>query len=117
MSSSSARKTSRPTPRPWNATAIQSPCGRPAWIEVRAERLPSRGRDSDPGIAARMREARRGASHYVECDYLVVNRDFDRALAEMRAIVAAERARRERRAAQLGTLLHDLTMESDGVNR
>jgi len=81
----------------------------PPSIEVLAERLRSRGQDSDQVIAARMREARREASHYVECDYLVVNRDFDHALAEMRAIVAAERARRERRAAQLGTLLHDLT--------
>jgi guanylate kinase len=38
-------------------------------------------------------------SHWAEYDYIVVNRDIERAVAEVEAILAAERLRRER---QLG---------------
>jgi guanylate kinase len=35
-------------------------------------------------------------SHWPEYDYVVVNRDVDDAFAEVRAILAAERRKRER---------------------
>ena len=35
-------------------------------------------------------------SHWPEYDYVIVNRDIDLAFAEIRAILAAERLRRER---------------------
>jgi guanylate kinase len=35
-------------------------------------------------------------SHWAEYDYVVVNRDLDRAFGEVRAILAAERLKRER---------------------
>ena len=36
-------------------------------------------------------------SHWSEYDYVIVNYDFKHALAEVRAILAAERLKRERR--------------------
>lgn len=60
-------------------------------------RLRGRNQDSDGVIAKRMQEARSEMSHYQEYDYLVVNEDFDVALADLTAIV---RARRLRNAAQ-----------------
>ena len=35
-------------------------------------------------------------SHWPEYDYVVVNRDLDRAFGDVRAILAAERLKRER---------------------
>ena len=56
-------------------------------------------------VARRMADAQSELSHYPEYDYLVINDDFDVALAELRAIVTAERLREPRQAARLaGTL-------------
>ena len=41
-----------------------------------------------------MAEAVEEMSHYVDSDYLVVNKDFDRALAELQAIVTSSAANR-----------------------
>ncbi len=61
-------------------------------------RLRGRSTDSQEEIARRLAAARaeiaRGASAY---DYLVVNDDLDRALAQVRAVLAHERARLEGR--------------------
>jgi guanylate kinase len=35
-------------------------------------------------------------SHWREYDYVIINRDLDQAFAELRAILASERLRRER---------------------
>ncbi|PID44132.1 MAG: guanylate kinase [Proteobacteria bacterium] len=51
------------------------------------ERLYGRGQDSDEIIEARMKEAENEISHYSEYDYLVVNDDFDTALAQMNSIL------------------------------
>ena len=51
-------------------------------------RLRGRGQDSDETIARRMRDAVSEMSHYTEFDYVVVNDDFDAALADLRAILA-----------------------------
>ncbi len=40
-----------------------------------------------------MRDSISEMSHYAEFDYLIVNDDFDTALAEMRSIVTASRLR------------------------
>jgi guanylate kinase len=52
-------------------------------------RLRSRGQDSDSVINRRMAEARDEASHYAEFDYLVVNEDFETALADLISILRA----------------------------
>ncbi|MDH4134067.1 MAG: guanylate kinase [Gammaproteobacteria bacterium] len=54
------------------------------------ERLTSRKQDSEEIIARRMREAVSEMSHYNEFDRLVVNDDFDAALADLRAILRGE---------------------------
>lgn len=59
-------------------------------------RLKSRAQDSDDVVARRMRQAADEMSHYPEYDYIVVNRDLDHSVADVQAILTAERLRRER---------------------
>jgi len=59
-------------------------------------RLHTRAQDSDAVIRARMDKAADEMSHWAEYDYVVINRDLDQAFADVRAILAAERLRRER---------------------
>jgi guanylate kinase len=54
-------------------------------------RLSARGQDDEATIARRMADAISEMSHFAEYDYLVINDDFDTALAELRAILAARR--------------------------
>lgn len=56
-------------------------------------RLRGRGTDSEETIASRMLAARSEMSHYDEYDYVVINEDFDRALAEIVAVFTARRLR------------------------
>ncbi|HEY1362751.1 MAG TPA: guanylate kinase [Xanthobacteraceae bacterium] len=60
------------------------------------QRLRARAQDSDDVIHARMAKAADEMSHWAEYDYVVINTDIDHAFAEIRAILAAERLRRER---------------------
>ncbi len=50
-------------------------------------RLRSRGTDSDAVIARRLQDAVGDMSHWREFDYVVVNQEFDRAVADLKAIV------------------------------
>ena len=59
-------------------------------------RLKTRAQDSRTIIKVRMAEAAGEMSHWPEYDYVVVNSDKSRALAELRAILAAERLKRGR---------------------
>lgn len=59
-------------------------------------RLRGRGQDSDEVIRGRMARSMAEASHWAEYDYVLVNRDLDETEAGVRAIVAAERLRRDR---------------------
>jgi guanylate kinase len=59
-------------------------------------RLHTRAQDDKKVIRARMAKAGGEMSHWAEYDYVVVNRDLDRAFGEVRAILAAERLKRER---------------------
>jgi guanylate kinase len=60
------------------------------------ERLKTRAADSDEVVVRRMRGASNEIQHWDEYDYVVVNFDVDRSAAAVRAILAAERLRRER---------------------
>ena len=62
----------------------------PPSLEELERRLRSRGQDSDEVIARRMRDARSEMSHQHEYTYRIVNDDFDRALAELNALINAE---------------------------
>ena len=59
-------------------------------------RLHTRAQDSDEVIRGRMARAADEMSHWAEYDYVIVNRDIEQAFAEVRAILAAERLKRER---------------------
>ena len=59
-------------------------------------------------IARRMADAMAEISHHDEFDYLVVNDDFDDALADLGAILAEDRLRYPRQAAARIDLRSDL---------
>jgi guanylate kinase len=59
-------------------------------------RLRTRAQDSDEVIHARMAKAADEMSHWAEYDYVVINSDIDHAFADVQAILAAERLKRER---------------------
>jgi guanylate kinase len=60
-------------------------------------RLRARAQDPEEVVRRRMAKAADEMSHWAEYDYIVVNRDIALAVDEVKAILAAERLRRERR--------------------
>ncbi|HQU66596.1 MAG TPA: guanylate kinase [Albidovulum sp.] len=68
----------------------------PPSIAELERRLRSRGQDSDTVIAGRMAKSESEISHWAEYDYVIVNDDLDRAEADLRTILTAERMRRDR---------------------
>lgn len=60
------------------------------------KRLNSRALDSAEVVAARMAKASDEISHYQEYDYIIINENVDRSLAELRSILLAERLKRRR---------------------
>ncbi len=69
----------------------------PPSIATLEERLRKRGQDSAETIAGRMDKSRDEISHWAEYDYVLVNDDLARAENNLRAILVAERLRRDRR--------------------
>jgi guanylate kinase len=65
----------------------------PSAAELR-KRLARRAEDDHATIGKRLANARDELDHWKEYDYVLVNRDLDRCFASLRAILAAERARR-----------------------
>ena len=65
---------------------------------VLERRLRGRGTDAEDVIQRRLRDAASDMTHWREFDHVVVNDDFERALAELQAIVAGlgEGSRRDR---------------------
>ena len=59
-------------------------------------RLRGRAQESEAEIARRLEIARAEISHWSDFDHVVVNRDFDRTVAEVRAILHAARSARAR---------------------
>jgi len=68
----------------------------PPTLEELERRLHRRAEDSDETIRKRMAKATDELSHWADYDYVIINHDLDRAFAEIRAILAAERCKRER---------------------
>tara|TARA_R110000868_G_scaffold158653_1_gene386937 strand:+ start:138 stop:791 length:654 start_codon:yes stop_codon:yes gene_type:complete len=60
-------------------------------------RLMGRAQDSAEVVAQRMSKAADEISHYREYDYIIVNRDLDESVDAVRAILTAERLKRDRR--------------------
>ena len=59
-------------------------------------RLHERGTDSEEIIAGRMKRAASEIGHWAEYDYVLINDDMTKCLEDVKAIIAAERLRRER---------------------
>ncbi|HEX5627927.1 MAG TPA: guanylate kinase [Usitatibacteraceae bacterium] len=76
----------------------------PSLAELR-RRLTARGKDSAEVIERRMASAREEISHVLEFEYIIVNEQFDVAVADLQAVVRAARLSRERRADRLARLL------------
>jgi guanylate kinase len=68
----------------------------PPSIPELKRRLDKRAQDDYETIHRRMAKAAAEMSHWAEYDYVVINRDLDQAHADVAAILAAERLKRER---------------------
>ncbi|MCH9673116.1 MAG: guanylate kinase [Gammaproteobacteria bacterium] len=72
----------------------------PPSLETLDKRLRERAQDSEETIARRMRDAVEEMSHFREYDFLIINDDFETALADLITIVNAERLRLPQQAAR-----------------
>ena len=85
----------------------------PPSIAALESRLMSRAQDSAKVVADRMAQSRSEISHWAEYDYVLVNDDLARAEGELRAILTAERLRRDRNPA-LVPFVQSLNEEFEG---
>ncbi len=69
----------------------------PPSIPELESRLRARAQDAADVVASRMEKSRDEISHWAEYDYVLVNENLAQCEGELRAIIAAERLRRERR--------------------
>ena len=67
----------------------------PPSLEILEERLRNRRSDRDDEINRRMARARDEIRDFRRYDFIVVNRDFDKALHDLRSIIIAARCRTE----------------------
>jgi len=59
----------------------------PPSLAALRQRLIARGQDSDEVIRRRMRDAQAEISHWSEFDFIIVNDEFDEALADLHSII------------------------------
>ncbi|MCE9687923.1 guanylate kinase [Shewanella sp. AS16] len=71
-------------------------------------RLTGRGQDSSEVIAARMAQAVSEMSHYDEYDFIIVNDEFEQALADLRVIIGSQRLTRASQCHTHNDMLNDL---------
>lgn len=76
--------------------------------EALVQRLYGRGQDDEEIISRRMAEAVSELSHHADADYLVLNKDFGTALADLRTIIAAQRLKRSQQTIALAATIADL---------
>ncbi len=75
-------------------------------------RLIGRGGDDASTIQRRMQAANNELSHHDECEFLVINDDFEQALSEIQGILAALREHREIQQKDLSQFIADLIAET-----
>jgi guanylate kinase len=86
-----ARQIKRRLPRDVVRVFILPPDGK-----TLERRLKGRNQDSEATVAHRMAAAAAEIAHWQEYDYVVINADVEESLASVKAILAAERLKRER---------------------
>jgi guanylate kinase len=77
----------------------------PSMVELQ-RRLEGRGTDNLEVIDFRMKRAAAEIGHWAEYDYVLINEDVERCAAKVKAIVEAERLRRERQPYLLNFVRH-----------
>jgi guanylate kinase len=87
----------------------------PSAAELRA-RLERRAEDSPEIITRRLQNALIEIGHWSKYDYILVNADLQKTFAELKEILATERAKRARKA-QLGPLIDSLRAELTRLSR
>jgi guanylate kinase len=79
----------------------------PPSVEELERRLRTRAQDSDEVVKKRMAKATAEMIHWAEYDYVIVNVDVEESVAQVQAILAAERLKRDRQGG-LGGFLRGL---------
>ena len=87
----------------------------PPSIEILRERLEKRGQDSQDVIKRRIEAASSEIKHANDCEYVIINDCFDKALSDLAAIVSAARCRFSQQAAQNAVLFSDLGVSLPNV--
>ena len=82
----------------------------PPSIAALESRLRARGQDLPAVVARRMATSRDEISHWAEYDYVLVNENLRQCEEQLRAIIAAERLRRDRQP-HLGEMVRALNSE------
>ncbi len=80
----------------------------PPSLDDLRKRLESRAEDKKDIIEKRLHQACQDISHYVDFDYLVVNDDFERAVADIEAVINATRLKLDSQRIKLGEMLKTL---------
>lgn len=80
----------------------------PPSLEVLEQRLRTRSQDPPEVIARRLATAREEISHLREFDYVIINKDFNRAALELASIVRAERLRLARQLARNADVINEM---------
>ncbi len=68
----------------------------PPSVEELERRLRTRGQDSDDEVKRRMGTATAEMSHWADYEYIVINDDIEKSVAEVSSILVAERLKRRR---------------------
>lgn len=68
----------------------------PPSLQELERRLRGRGHDSEAVVADRMQRAKDEISHWGEYHYVIVNKDIEQSMVDLRAILSAERRLRKR---------------------
>ena len=80
----------------------------PPSVETLRQRLETRALDDANTIERRMRQARQELAQSKKSDYLVINEEFERALADIRAIIRSRHLRREEQQSRYANLMNSL---------
>jgi len=86
----------------------------PPSLEALEERLRHRAQDGEKVIQERMSKALQEMSHWAEYDYVIINEDLERAIADVRSIIRSERLRRSRQL-HLTDFMHTITEDAKGL--
>lgn len=80
----------------------------PPSLETLEQRLKGRSLDQPEAIARRLAAAREEMSHLREFDYVIINKDFNRAALELASIIRAERLKLSRQLARNADLINGM---------